>query len=175
MGSGPFFICKSLMKIKEATKAEIPAIRKLAEASWRDNYRNLLSPDQIEYMLKMMYSEEELQNHFSQTTYPYYIIRDSGKPVGFLGFEYDFEPGTTKLHRIYLLQECKGLGFGKLALDFLKEKVRSYGNSRIILNVNKGNPARGFYTTQGFTVYDEGVFDIGNGFVMDDVLMEFFV
>lgn len=163
------------MKISKASQTDIQTIRKLAEASWQTNYRNLLSPEQLEYMLGMMYSEEELQKQFLQTTYHYYLIWDAEKPAGFMGFEYDYEHGTTKLHRIYLLQECKGLGLGKLALDFLKEEVRSYGNSRIILNVNKGNPARGFYTAQGFSVYDEGVFDIGNGFVMDDVLMEFFV
>ena len=63
-------------------------------------------------------------------------------------------------------------GIGKTTLQFLKEEIVKADNSRIILNVNKFNNARAFYESQGFKVYDEGVFDIGNGYVMDDYLME---
>ena len=81
--------------------------------------------------------------------------------------------GTTKLHRIYFLKEAQGKGLGKKALNFIKEEVKKIGDKRIILAVNKNNQAKSFYESQGFKVYDEGVFDIGNGYVMDDYLMEF--
>jgi catechol 2,3-dioxygenase-like lactoylglutathione lyase family enzyme len=48
-----------------------------------------------------------------------------------------------------------------------------YGNHRIILNVNKYNRAKEFYQKLGFSVYSEGIFDIGEGYVMDDYLMEY--
>jgi ribosomal protein S18 acetylase RimI-like enzyme len=64
---------------------------------------------------------------------------------------------------------------GKAALQFLNDKVSENDNERIILNVNKHNAARNFYESQGYRVYDEGVFDIGNGFVMDDYMMEFLI
>lgn len=163
------------MKITLAIATDIPLLQKLAEESWRANYRDILCAEQIDYMLRMMYSRDELQKHFDQAKYCYHLIWDGEMAVGFIGFEHDYEPQTTKLHRIYLLQECKGRGLGSLALKFLEETVRNYGNRRIILNVNKGNPAREFYSSQGYLVYDKGVFDIGNGFVMDDVLMEKFV
>ncbi len=50
--------------------------------------------------------------------------------------------------------------------------MKESGDLRIILNVNKYNSAQQFYISQGYKVYDDGVFDIGNGFVMDDFLME---
>lgn len=163
------------MKITLAIATDIPLLQKLAEESWRANYRDILCAEQIDYMLRMMYSRDELQKHFDQAKYCYHLIWDGEMAVGFIGFEHDYEPQTTKLHRIYLLQECKGCGLGSFALKFLEETVRNYGNRRIILNVNKENPAREFYSSRGYLVYDEGVFDIGNGFVMDDVLMEKFV
>jgi GNAT superfamily N-acetyltransferase len=124
----------------------------------------------------MMYSEEELRGHLKNPNYHYFLIFDSvAKPVGIMGFEHHSEPGSTKLHRIYLLKESKGKGLGKMALDVVKKMVRDVGDARIILNVNRNNPAIKFYRSQGFQVYAEGVFDIGNGFVMDDFLMEFFV
>jgi GNAT superfamily N-acetyltransferase len=90
-----------------------------------------------------------------------------------MGFENSYEDKTTKLHRIYLLKETKGKGFGKFALQFLKNEVKKLGDERIILNVHKKNTALDFYKSQGFGTYEEGVFDIGGGFVMDDFLMEF--
>jgi hypothetical protein len=55
---------------------------------------------------------------------------------------------------------------------FQKNQIQEVGDQRIILAVNKQNPYYHFYLSQGFKVYEEGVFDIGNGFVMDDYLME---
>ena len=124
-------------------------------------------------MLNEMYGEVEIQRHLANENYHYYIIENIGSAVGFIGFEHYYEPSTTKLHRIYLIPEAKGGGFGKLALDFLKKKTSESGDSRIILNVNKQNGAQQFYVSQGFRMYDEGVFDIGNGFSMDDYLMEY--
>ena len=74
-----------------------------------------------------------------------------------------------------MLEEFKGKGLGKKALQFLKLQVQQNGDTRIILNVNKSNPAIEIYESQGFKIYEEGVFDIGNGFVMDDYLMECFI
>lgn len=163
------------MKMSEANSGDISLIQELAEKSWRHFYREILSEDQIDYMLNEMYGTEELRKHFSQQHYHYFLIEKNGKSLGFIGFEHNYEQETTKLHRIYLLKEAQGTGLGKAALSFLKEKTAESGNRRIILNVNKDNPSKKFYESQGFSVYEEGVFDIGNGFVMDDFLMECFV
>ena len=162
------------MNIRKAVISDISVIQQIAEKSWWANYPGIISDEQIAYMLEKMYSEKALQEHFQNTNYHYYIISDEEKiPQGILGFEFDFEKNTTKLHRIYLLKESKGKGYGKLGIDFLKSEVKNFGNSRIILNVNKENKAKLFYDSQGFSVYQEIVLDIGDGFVMDDFLMEF--
>ena len=54
----------------------------------------------------------------------------------------------------------------------MKKMAAETSDKRIILNVNKENPARKMYESQGFKVFKEEVFDIGNGYVMDDFLME---
>ncbi|KAA0128922.1 GNAT family N-acetyltransferase [Chryseobacterium sp. SN22] len=165
------------MKLIKATEKDISVIQDLARRSWEHAYAELLSGEQMEYMLSTMYSAEEIAVQLQQPCYHYYLIKDESNDSydGFIGYENSYEENTTKLHRIYLIPESKGKGAGKSALGFLKEKVAQYGDSRIILNVNKYNQARNFYESQGFSVYDEGVFDIGNGFVMDDYLMEFYL
>lgn len=164
------------MKLIQASENDIPLIQDLARRSWENAYAEILSNEQMEYMLSTMYSAEEIRNHLQQPNYHYYLIQDNnGSYEGFIGYENSYEENTTKLHRIYLVPESKGKGFGKDALLFLNEKTAEYGDKRIILNVNKHNSARNFYESQGYKVYDEGVFDIGNGFFMDDFLMEYII
>ncbi|WP_294302796.1 GNAT family N-acetyltransferase [uncultured Chryseobacterium sp.] len=163
------------MKLTRATEKDIPLIQDLARKSWEHAYAEILSAEQMEYMLFTMYSMEEIAAQLQLPLYHYYLIKDESDSSygGFVGYENGYEEKTTKLHRIYLVPESKGKGVGKYVLGFLKEKTAEYGDRRIILNVNKYNPARNFYESQGFRIYDKGVFDIGNGFVMDDYLMEF--
>ena len=160
------------MEFIKATESDIPLIQELARRSWENAYVEILSDEQMEYMLNTMYSKEEITGHLQNPDYHYFLIKDEDSYEGFIGYENSYEEKTTKLHRIYLVPESKGKGLGKKALLFLNDKVSEYGDKRIILNVNKHNSARNFYESQGYKVYDEGVFDIGNGFVMDDFLME---
>jgi GNAT superfamily N-acetyltransferase len=162
------------MKLIEAKEKDIPLIQDLAKKSWENAYAEILSQEQMKYMLDTMYSEAEISEHLKNSNYHYYLVFDEILNVfdGFLGYENNYEDQTTKLHRIYLVPESKGKGLGKKTLEFMNEKVKESGDNRIILNVNKYNSAQKFYESQGYKVYDEGVFDIGNGFVMDDYLME---
>lgn len=159
--------------ITKATLQDISLIQDLAQKSWRSHYPGIISHEQIDYMLEKMYSESELKKHFENPNYEYFLLGNEEKFYGIMGFENHYEPETTKLHRIYIIEEGKGKGFGKEALNFLKEQVKNSGDKRIILNVNKENPSYHFYISQGFKVYEEIVLKIGNGFVMDDYLMEF--
>lgn len=165
------------MKFIEANEKDIPLIQNLAERSWKTAYAEILSPEQIDYMLGAMYSRNEITQQMQNTDYHYYLIFDeiNNSFEGFIGFEHGFQEYTTKLHRIYLVPESKGRGIGRTAIDFLKEKVVSAADRKIILNVNKNNAAKKFYESQGFKVSNEVVVNIGNGFVMDDYEMELYV
>jgi diamine N-acetyltransferase len=161
-----------MISFKKATKVDIPQIQELAKKSWNSAYQNILSQDQIDYMLQQMYSEEEISNHLENPNYHYYLILKDKTAAGFIGFEFHYENSTTKLHRIYLLEDFKGQGLGKTAINFLKGKTSETSDNRIILNVNKNNNAKQVYESQGFNIYKEAIFEIGNGYVMDDFLME---
>jgi GNAT superfamily N-acetyltransferase len=162
-----------MISFKKANENDIEHIRKLAETSWKSAYAKILSRKQIDYMLSEMYSAEKISAQLMNPNYHYYLIFNEKISAGFIGFEFHYEKETTKLHRLYLLAEMKGKSLGKTAINFLKEKILETSDKRIILTVNKKNQAKEFYESQGFMVYGEGIFDIGNGFVMDDYLMEF--
>ena len=158
--------------ITKATIKDISLIQDLAQKSWRSHYPGIISHEQIDFMLDLMYSEEEITRQFNNPNYHYYLLGNEENFYGIMGFENHYEQNTTKLHRIYITEDGKGKGLGKEAIQFLKNQILEVGDQRIILAVNKQNPSYHFYLSQGFKVYEEGVFDIGNGFVMDDYLME---
>ena len=158
--------------ITKATIKDISLIQDLAQKSWRSHYPGIISHEQIDFMLDLMYSEEEITRQFNNPNYHYYLLGNEENFYGIMGFENHYEQKTTKLHRIYITEDGKGKGLGKEAIQLLKNQIIEAGDQRIILNVNKENPSYDFYLSQGFKVYEEGVFDIGNGFVMDDYLME---
>nr|WP_283416472.1 GNAT family N-acetyltransferase [Epilithonimonas pallida] len=160
------------MMIIKAKEKDIPTIQDLAKKSWIVAYADILKQDQIDYMLDMMYSEEALKKHFENPNFHYYLIREENQFLGFVGFEFHQEPETTKLHRIYFLKEAQGKGLGKEVLEFVKNEAKKNGNRRLILTVNKNNSAQKFYEYQGFKIYEEKILDVGNGYVMDDYLME---
>lgn len=162
-----------MISIIKASEKDISLLRDLAKKSWNSAYAKILSQEQIDYMLAEMYAHKVILSQMQNPNYHYFLVEFNKNPAGFLGFENHYELNTTKLHRIYLVEDFRGKGLGKNALQFLKEKALENSDTRIILNVNKDNPAKKMYESQGFKVYEEAVFDIGNGFVMDDYLMEF--
>ena len=55
--------------ITKATIKDISLIQDLAEKSWRSHYPGIISPEQIDFMLDLMYSEEEITRQFNNSNY----------------------------------------------------------------------------------------------------------
>jgi hypothetical protein len=64
------------MKFIKATESDIPLIQELARRSWENAYAEILSKEQMEYMLNTMYSQEEITNHLQNPDYHYFLIKD---------------------------------------------------------------------------------------------------
>lgn len=67
----------------------------------------------------------------------------------------------------------RGKGLGRAGIEFAEKYAINHGFNRIRLTVNKYNMTSVYvYNNLGFKKIDEAVTDIGNGFVMDDYIME---
>jgi ribosomal protein S18 acetylase RimI-like enzyme len=86
-------------------------------------------------------------------------------------FNYKGEP-KTKIHKIYILPETQGKGIGKKLLDYIVEKAKENRNTILSLNVNRYNSAYEFYVKIGFEKKGEEDINIGNGYLMEDYIME---
>ena len=150
----------------------IADIASIARRTWPSAYGDILSPGQIEYMLGMMYSDEALREQISSEQHRFFIAEADGVSIGFASFQLNCpQPGITKIHKLYVLPEAQHLGVGKRLVGHIRETVMAT-QVALTLNVNKHNRARAFYERLGFRVVDEEVIDIGNGYLMDDVIMQ---
>jgi GNAT superfamily N-acetyltransferase len=156
------------MRIRKATEEDIAVITELAEKIWWPAYRNIISDEQISFMLKDMYSAESLKEQMSSGIE--FILAEKEKvAVAFAGFSL-IEPEVYKLHKLYVLPSEQGSGTGKKLIAYISDFVRDQGGKILELNVNRGNPASGFYKKAGFDIYRTVDIDYHN-FVLNDYVM----
>ena len=158
------------MKIIKIQSREIPIVQQLAREIWEEHYLKILSQEQIDYMLDLFYSEEKINSELEEGIV-WELLWDGENPIGYLVCKIETE--KIYISKIYLKAETRGKGLGKLLLNRAKELAKQHQKKSIYLNVNKYNvDSIAFYERNGFTKVDEGVFDIGNGYVMDDYILE---
>ncbi len=122
-------------------------------------------------MLEMMYSESSLRKQIAVDGCQFIFVYDDSVPVGFASYQ-EIKPGDWKLHKIYILPSQQGKGTGKFVIDHIIREIQSRGANSLQLQVNRQNTAKSFYEKSGFVVIEEADFDIGNGFYMNDYVME---
>jgi GNAT superfamily N-acetyltransferase len=157
--------------IRVAVESDFAAIRDVVHEVWPVAYRDMISQEQISYMLNMMYSDDSLQKQINEEGCMFLVYELEKKIQGFASFS-QLEGTLYKLHKLYVYTHLHGQGIGASLLNKVKQLVAIEGGNAIELQVNKKNIAQHFYLKQGFTIDRELVLDIGNGFVMDDYVMK---
>jgi ribosomal protein S18 acetylase RimI-like enzyme len=165
-----FFIF--FMNLIKVDSSHLSIIEQLARKIWPVAYFEILSKEQLDYMLDMFYSEEALLAQLEIGHIFYLVQNNLGDFLGFVSYEINCEPNKTKVHKIYVLPETQGLGLGKLLYKKVRKEALKANQKAIFLNVNKYNNAQHFYTKLGFKIVKEEVIDIGRGYIMDDYVME---
>lgn len=157
--------------IRNADKTDAHVIATLAHAVWPETYGNILSESQLRYMLDLFYSEKALHNQFDEG-HRFLLAEASAETVGFTSFSHDHTAGAFKIHKLYVHPLVQGKGIGAILLDRIITEVRRLGASALRLNVNRHNRARQFYEHHGFTIVGEEDIAIGEGYFMNDFVME---
>ncbi|HXD79419.1 MAG TPA: GNAT family N-acetyltransferase [Puia sp.] len=160
------------LQIRPAELDDINTIGFLAQQIWPETYRGILSPEQLKYMLKLMYSPKALRRQMVDERHSFAIAEQEEDPIGFASWSGTGDAGVYKLHKIYVLPGRQGKGLGRALLQFVFEAIRPERARKLRLNVNRRNKARQFYERIGFTVVGEEDIDIGHGYFMNDYIME---
>jgi len=160
------------MNISFVSSNQLSIVRDLAYQIWPIAYKEILSEQQLDYMLDLIYSIESLTKQMERN-HIFLLVEDSNSFIGFASFElnYDFS-NKTKIQKLYVLPQIQGKGVGKKLIDFIQKEAVENNQSGLLLNVNKYNIAKDFYLKQGFSISYSEIIDIGNGYIMDDYVME---
>ena len=166
-----------MIKIIKAGRVDLRLVHDMAQIVFRYTYRDILSPEQMEYMMDMMYSMPNLEIQMDEGHH-YYIAYDDDVPCGYVSVQYQGMDAdgveVFHLHKIYVMPGTQGRGVGIKLFMTVREhvlQVMTGGSARVELNVNKYNKAVDFYRHIGMRVLLEEDFPIGNGFYKTDYIM----
>lgn len=156
--------------IRKAGTNDIELIRSLCMDVWPQTYAPILAAGQIQYMLDQMYSAEALNKQLGEGQ-EFLIVYNANVAIGFASFS-KTAANIYKLNKIYILESQQGRGIGKLVVDYVINEIIPKGATALQLNVNRFNKAKAFYEKIGFISIRAEDIDIGNGYFMNDYIME---
>lgn len=156
------------------TAAEQEQLADLAAAIWNEYWPALIGQDQTDYMVENFQSLPAIKRDMAEHAYEYWIlINDEGNVVGYTGGHEEPETNRFFISKIYLLASARGKHYASRVIDFYTDLCQERGLHAMYLTVNKGNELGiRAYEGNGFKTIEAVVSDIGNGFVMDDYIME---
>ena len=159
-----------MIEIKKAGIESIPTIQNIASITWPVAYGEILSPQQLDYMMELIYSKTALQKQIEKGD-EFIIACNDEQPVAFASYSpKENNLQIFNLHKIYILPNQRGKGIGKLLIKYIAAAIKPC--SILQLNVNRLNKALYFYQKLGFKITGEEDIDIGNGYFMNDYVME---
>lgn len=163
--------------IYQATLKDIPIIQEIARVTFPVTYRDIITPEQNDFMMEMMYSTDSLTRQMEVEHHTYLIACLDGKPAGYVSVQplTEKEEGmdVVELQKIYVLPEFQGKHIGKFLFNEAEKFIKRLHPTPCMmeLHVNRHNRALGFYEHQGMRKLRQGDYPIGNNFFMNDYIM----
>lgn len=153
------------------TVEEIAEFTQLAAEIWREYYVSIITIEQIDYMIEKFQSVSAITEQIHHQGYEYYLISHDDFAFGYMSVRQD--EGKLFLSKFYIRKEYRGRGYASQAMAFLEQLCKDRNLSHIWLTVNRHNESSiAVYKKKGFRTVREQIAEIGNGFVMDDYVME---
>lgn len=157
--------------IEPVNLESVMVIEELARITWPIAYAEILSKEQLEYMLSKFYNATTLKERMN-TNSVFYLIKELDKPLGFMELGFNEEQGKCKLHKLYVLPEEQGKHLGQKLIAYAIAVCKKEQQRSLYLNVNRHNKALDFYKKLGFEILLSEDIDIGNGYYMNDYVLQ---
>jgi ribosomal protein S18 acetylase RimI-like enzyme len=151
---------------------EIEEVAALATEIWNEHFPSIIGQAQVDYMLRKFQSVDAIHRQIGQQRYEYFLVGRPGSRAGYFAIVPLEEERSMQLSKLYLRRGARGRGLGGRIVEWLEAQCRSRGLDKLWLTVNKDNRASiDFYERAGFKTESASIFDIGDGFIMDDYVM----
>jgi len=155
-----------------ADACDAPLISAMAKEICFKYYNPIVDNSLVKYYVETFQSEEAIRRQIEKEGYLYSFILHGVEKVGY----YSVHPENDRLlmSKLYLKEEWRGKGLGSKTIDDILEYGRETGVSCVYLHVNKNNiPSINIYKAKGFEIVKHDDSEIGDGFRLDDYIMEY--
>lgn len=157
------------------TEKQLMEIEDTACNVWHNYYKDIFSPEQIDYMLKKLQSKDAMRAQMSEG-YIYFMLLADGKLAGYMCIL--TQSNHVFLSRLYIKAEYRRQGLARKSINHL-EAVFSNPElgfthiKKIVLRVERQNSfAINVYEHLGFKKVRSEDRDIGGGYVCNEYVME---
>ena len=148
----------SPVRVRDATPGDAVAIGRVAQASWRDTYRDIFEHEFIEGFLARNYSEAALASAAEAAATrdgaAFLVAERDGAIVGYL----HFGEGSRgpELFRIYADPAHYGTGVGSALLAELHRRIEGRVEAYVLDVHSRNERGRAFYDRNGFVTVGGG-------------------
>lgn len=157
--------------ITKASVDDIPYIQHIAHVTWPLVYGPIVGEAQLAYMLNLIYSTSSLERQMEDGS-TFLLAKELNEPIAFAAYFLKSQ-NIYKLDKLYALPNQQGKGLGKMLISYIIEKIRPLGATALHLNVNRWNTkAQSFYEHLNFKIIEQQDIPIGEGYFMNDYVME---
>ena len=140
--------------------------------AWKQSYKGIIDDDFLELIntedeIKKLI--EKLKNGLGNDRNVAFLLKVDNKYVGILRVresKYDKFSDCGELGAIYLLDEVKGKGYGKILYKKAIDELRKMGYRKMINGCLEGNPSNEFYKHMGGKMIETNPFKVPNGQVL---------
>lgn len=150
---------------------DIRSLAALATEIWHEYFVSIISKEQIDYMVEKFQSYPALKKAIEEEHYTYFLAYEGDTMIGFCGVKP--EEDRLFLSKLYLHKDARGKGLSSILLKQAIAFGKELGKKAIYLTCNKYNQhSLDVYHAKGFYDIDSVETDIGNGFIMDDYILQ---
>lgn len=157
--------------IPVTTDQQLKALASLASTIWHEHFIPIIGEAQVDYMVEKFQSYDAVKEQIANG-YEYFQIYCGDTFAGYTGIHP--EDNRLFLSKLYVHQDFRGKHLASLTFGFLVNLCKERRLSSIWLTCNKHNShTLDVYKHLGFETVDTQEANIGNGFIMDDYIMEY--
>ncbi|MBL7795885.1 MAG: GNAT family N-acetyltransferase [Saprospiraceae bacterium] len=165
------------MIIRQISTTDLPALRDLAERTFRDAWQHMNEPEPFEAYCREHFAVENLAAELAAPDAEFYFAEQDGRPVAYLKLNLNRLPHSSddlqssdewydpalQLERIYVLQDVQGQRIGERLLAFTEKRARDTGAAWVWLSVWQKSPRSiGFYEKNGYEIFGIETFWVGD-------------
>ena len=136
-----------MFTIQKATTNDIQLINEMAQIVFPATYQEILSKEQLDYMMDWMYSPKNLRKQIEEEGHIYYIAYKDGEAAGYVSIQPEGEH-LFHLQKIYVLPRFQGCRLGKALFEQAVKAIKEIHPGPCEMHLNE----RLYHGTENLTL-----------------------